>query len=80
MSEAKFVLMEYGQQVYQCVREDEGFICDLCPPICDGCEVQAAIDHHEKHGDMDGHTCLLNECALHYPISYIKHNSRKVST
>lgn len=23
--------------------------------------------HHKKHGDMDGKTCLLSMCALHYP-------------
>ena len=27
----------------------------------------AARAHHAKHGDMEGHTCLLRECALHYP-------------
>ena len=26
-----------------------------------------AEKHHKKHGDMDGHTCLLAICALHYP-------------
>lgn len=29
--------------------------------------VKEAIRHHKKHGDMDGHTCLLAECPLHYP-------------
>jgi len=29
--------------------------------------VEEAIKHHKRHGDMDGHICLLNECALHYP-------------
>lgn len=24
------------------------------------------IEHHAKHGDMDGHTCLLAKCTLHY--------------
>ena len=31
--------------------------------------VEAARRHHLKHGDMDGHTCLLARCALHYPQS-----------
>jgi len=30
-------------------------------------DIEEARKHHAKHGDMDGHTCLLNECALHYP-------------
>ena len=25
------------------------------------------LEHHKKHGDMDGHICLLNECPIHYP-------------
>lgn len=29
--------------------------------------IAAARSHHAEHGDMDGHTCLLNACALHYP-------------
>jgi len=29
--------------------------------------VEEAMKHHKRHGDMDGHTCLLNGCALHYP-------------
>lgn len=29
-------------------------------------ELKVAL-HHAKHGDMDGTTCLLNRCALHYP-------------
>ncbi len=33
-----------------------------------GNNVDAAIYHHKMHGDMDGRTCLLNECALHYPL------------
>lgn len=28
-----------------------------------------AIEHHEKHGDMDGNVCLLSECAWHYPAT-----------
>ena len=28
---------------------------------------QAARRHHKKHGDMNGETCLLSECRLHYP-------------
>ncbi len=28
---------------------------------------RAARRHHLKHGDMDGHTCLLSVCAIHYP-------------
>ncbi len=31
--------------------------------------VEAARKYHAKHGDMDGHTCLLARCALHYPES-----------
>lgn len=30
-------------------------------------DVKAARRHHKKHGDMDGLTCLLSACALHYP-------------
>ena len=30
-------------------------------------EEVAAIKHHRRHRDMDGHTCLLAECAIHYP-------------
>jgi hypothetical protein len=26
------------------------------------------IEHHAKHGDMDGHICLLAKCLLHYPV------------
>lgn len=29
--------------------------------------IDAAVKHHKKHGDMDGLTCLLGACALHYP-------------
>lgn len=29
--------------------------------------IEAAYRHHLKHGDMDGRTCLLSACALHYP-------------
>lgn len=28
---------------------------------------RAARRHHKKHGGMDGKTCLLSECRLHYP-------------
>ena len=38
--------------------------------------IEAAREHHTKHGDMDGHTCLLAECALHYPKSRDKHRKR----
>jgi hypothetical protein len=31
--------------------------------------IAAAKRHHEKHGDMDGETCLLSACALHYPLA-----------
>lgn len=34
-----------------------------------GTSVEVARRHHLKHGDMDGHTCLLSKCALHYPES-----------
>ncbi len=30
-------------------------------------DIEAARQHHEMHGDMDGTTCLLSKCALHYP-------------
>lgn len=30
-------------------------------------KLEEARKHHKKHGDMDGHTCLLNECPIHYP-------------
>ena len=29
-------------------------------------DIESARKHHKQHGDMDGHTCLLAECALHY--------------
>lgn len=29
--------------------------------------LEAAHRHHKQHGDMDGDTCLLGACALHYP-------------
>jgi transcriptional regulator with XRE-family HTH domain len=32
-----------------------------------GTSVEAARKHHAEHGDMDGRTCLLSACALHYP-------------
>ena len=32
-----------------------------------GTSVEVARRHHLKHGDMDGHTCLLSACAIHYP-------------
>ncbi len=25
--------------------------------------------HHRRHGDMDGDTCLLSECKVHYPVA-----------
>jgi ssDNA-binding Zn-finger/Zn-ribbon topoisomerase 1 len=31
-------------------------------------DIEAARRHHEMHGDIDGKTCLLNKCALHYPL------------
>ena len=30
-------------------------------------DIEAARRHHKMHGDMDGATCLLSKCALHYP-------------
>lgn len=30
-------------------------------------ETMPFIEHHVKHWDMDGHTCLLTKCPLHYP-------------
>ncbi len=30
-------------------------------------DIRAARRHHKKHGDMNGQTCLLSECRLHYP-------------
>ena len=50
-----------------------------CPDkkgICTS-EEHRACEHHRKHGDMDGHTCLLNECALHYPISPSRINNKE---
>ncbi len=32
-----------------------------------GTNIRDARRHHKKHGDMDGKTCLLSECKLHYP-------------
>lgn len=28
---------------------------------------RSALEHHLKHGDMDGDVCLMSECAYHYP-------------
>lgn len=36
-------------------------------------DVDAARTHHRRHGDMDGHTCLLAKCALHYPRDVGRH-------
>ena len=33
------------------------------------CEIAKAALIHLKHGDMDGTTCLLNKCELHYPTN-----------
>jgi len=43
--------------------------CETCAPWTYSPEtsVDAAKEHHRIHGDMDGHTCLLGRCALHYP-------------
>lgn len=30
-------------------------------------DVELAREHHAVHGDMDGKTCLLSRCAIHYP-------------
>ena len=38
---------------------DKVFLCDT--------ERHLACEHHRKHGDIDGNTCLLGVCALHYP-------------
>ena len=35
-------------------------------------ETLSFIEHHAKHGDMDGHTCLLAKCTLHYPLQQPK--------
>ena len=35
-------------------------------------ETMPFIEHHAKHGDMDGHTCLLAKCTLHYPLQQPK--------
>ena len=39
----------------------------MTQPTTPANDVEAARRHHEIHGDMDGHTCLLSACALHYP-------------
>ena len=43
MSEVKVIYMEYGQVIFQCEREPDGFMCDLDGEICEGCEVEASI-------------------------------------
>ncbi len=43
--------------------------------------IEAARAHHAEHGDMDGHTCLLVECALHggfWQLEFI-HADKKTS-
>lgn len=35
-----------------------------------GNDVDMAKEHHKKHGDMDGETCMLGACALHYPTMF----------
>jgi len=42
-----------------------------------GTSVELARRHHLKHGDMDGKTCLLNKCALHYPQSLATRTNEK---
>jgi hypothetical protein len=37
------------------------------PPYLRSAELNKALEHHATHGDMDGKTCLLNECVIHYP-------------
>ncbi len=32
--------------------------------------MEAAREHHRKHGDMDGRACLLSKCAQHYPLAF----------
>ena len=36
-----------------------------------GCDMnlEDAKKHHKKHGDMDGKTCLLSDCPIHYPAN-----------
>jgi hypothetical protein len=39
-------------------------------------DIDAARAHHELHGDMDGQVCLLNRCALHYPMFPAKERAK----
>ena len=36
-----------------------------------------ALEHHRIHGDMDGKTCLLDECVVHYPKNITSEERRK---
>jgi len=38
--------------------------------------IEEARKHHKEHGDMDGETCLLNKCALHYVKSIVSKGLR----
>lgn len=48
-------------------------------------DIRAARRHHKKHGDMNGKTCMLSECRLHYPgvkstrppLYFIEYTDRK---
>ncbi|KKK83564.1 hypothetical protein LCGC14_2792080 [marine sediment metagenome] len=39
----------------------------MTQPTTPANDIETARRHHKRHGDMDGKTCLLSECALHYP-------------
>jgi len=40
-------------------------------------KLEEAQKHHKKHGDMNGHTCLLNECTIHYPKRKLEGSKEK---
>ena len=58
----------YGKEFldWWCIHEGCA-ISDTCIDQMHINKVAEARRHHKKHGDMDGHTCLLAECELHYP-------------
>lgn len=56
--------LEYGERGLEFV---EDLVKDLRVDGIPATSVRVAWVHHAKHGDIDGHTCLLGACALHYP-------------
>jgi len=52
--------------ICQSCKEEGDWRYGLCP-VCFSERIRRDLAHHEEHGDMDGHTCLLSRCAVHYP-------------